>query len=346
MGIIPPESEDVMSTSEARRAYRLDRKSRGLCLNCPTPAVFGKVLCRLCQDKNAERFRRQAAGERAPVSMDTPTRLMTAEQIRDAAARFLGGETLDSIAESVGVKRTTLHHTLVRRGVKVDRPGGRRTTTSDVHCFDDPESSEEAAYFIGLLITDGSVSDRGCVSLSLDAEDRHTVERLSSFLGGKYKVRTYTPKPGDGRHGRGDYVRISFQSTHVTKTLNSYGIVPRKGCVAVLADSLTSNRHVWRGAVDGDGSLFFDTRRHYPILSLVGSERFVTQFAAFVQLHCPEWKGSPRPAAKSIYQTVVSGRHAKVLARVLYTNSTVHLDRKKLLADQFMAWEPQRIRTD
>lgn len=335
-----------MSANRREVKARADAKrvASGICINCTNPARPDRVSCAECAVKAKQRDVNRASGA-AAVPTGTATRLLTSDQIEDAIRRFKGGETLDAISTVLGIKSGTLYQTFRRRGVKPGRAQGKKSIVADPHCFAHPDTSEHAAYFIGLLMADGSVSDRGGVTINLQHTDRAILDELNTFLGDVYQVREVASPLG--RYSNKPIARLSFYCRTVTADLASFGVVPRKTYGSRFTGGVEHNRHTWRGMIDGDGSICFHAESGYPSISLCGTKETVDQFEAFVLSISPSNGTTTRKTqSEHLFQLSVNGRHAKVLAGVLYGECNVALPRKLLLSRRAMQWEPQRIRTD
>ncbi len=280
------------------------------------------------------------------VPIDKPSRTLTAEQITSAATRVTAGERIGDVATSLGVKYGSLYFSLKRRGVATLHKSGQRTNVTDSSVFSDPSNNERAAYFIGLLMADGSISKRGGVVLALQESDRHIVDELNKFLGERYTVSN-PERANKDRWNRSRLARINFQSAAITADLARFGVTRTKSTHGQFADIIAMSRHIWRGMVDGDGSLFFNERRGYPSLALCGCPSILKQFLEFVRTVCPTCKSTVRKTHNTkLWQVCIGGRHAKELAKTLYDRAAIALERKALLAVKIMAWQAQRNRSD
>lgn len=188
------------------------------------------------------------------------------------------------------------------------------------------------------------------VELSLELSDREIVDRLNMLTGGKCAVRVITRR-GRGAFGEKPQARIAFGCRKIVEDLARYGIGPRKSLTAVFAGGIETNRHAWRGVIDGDGSIFHRVLRPggvpHPFISLVGSLALLEQFATYVAALSPGYSGTPRPAGKNKphYHIVTSGRHAQRLAANLYEGATIALTRKAIRAAEVMKWVCRSGRT-
>lgn len=111
--------------------------------------------------------------------------------------------------------------------------------------------SEEKAYFIGLLISDGNVfkekTRQASISITLDLKDEYMLKKF------KEVINTNTNIGYDGR-GCG---QIAIRSDIMAKDLEKYGIVPRKSLITYLPTNIEDKwmPHLIRGILDGDGHI-------------------------------------------------------------------------------------------
>ena len=111
--------------------------------------------------------------------------------------------------------------------------------------------SEEKAYFLGLLISDGNVFKDGTgrqasISITLDLNDEYILQKFKEVL----NVNTSISKDGRGCG------QIAIRSNLMADDLKQYGVVPRKSYITYLPkinDIYMS--HLIRGILDGDGSI-------------------------------------------------------------------------------------------
>lgn len=111
------------------------------------------------------------------------------------------------------------------------------------------------AYFIGLMITDGYVSDER--KFGIDLKDEDCIRFISESTG-----QTYTSYPGY-QEGQEIKYRILFSNRDNVAQLKRYGILPRK---THLLEGFEWGKeeekyipYFIRGVIDGDGSIFKTT---------------------------------------------------------------------------------------
>lgn len=115
--------------------------------------------------------------------------------------------------------------------------------------------SQEKAYFLGLIISDGNIYDPDgsshtgskWVSITLDEKDSYMLELFKKCVGLSSKV---------AKDGRGSEY-IAVRSTIMAKSLSKYGVVPRKSFLTYFPFNVDKKyySHLMRGIIDGDGSI-------------------------------------------------------------------------------------------
>lgn len=242
---------------------------------------------------------------------------MAFQVTQELAQQYADGVPARLLAAPFGVSDTTFRRA-ARALIETRKVGGQQKYFCDESAFH--ILTEEAAYWVGMLMADGSISgDR--VRLSLKRSDRQHLMEFGKFL------RTHAPV-WDLTNGQSCIEVHALKLVHV---LAKYGVVPRKTLTAAAPDWLARNKHFWRGAVDGDGCLH-EHKLGYPMVAFCGSHALVDQFLAFVRTVVPS---KAKATDRGNYAAVVLGgtRYAE-LVRTLYSGAAVSLPRKKSIADR------------
>jgi intein-encoded DNA endonuclease-like protein len=147
-----------------------------------------------------------------------------------------------------GVGESVIRRVLEFNGIPIKKNGQK--------VFRDPNffkeiNSEEKAYILGLIFSDGSISENGNISIVQRADRKDIVEAFCQIL--KTNIHYYETK---------NQYFSSVQNLDWKKDLARYGIVPRK---STEADSLpleeipkSLRHHFLRGLFDGDGLCYFN----------------------------------------------------------------------------------------
>lgn len=145
--------------------------------------------------------------------------------------------------------------------------------------------SEEKAYFLGLLISDGNVfkdstGRQASISITLDLNDEYILQKFKEVL----NVNTSISKDGKGCG------QIAIRSNLMADDLKQYGVVPRKSYITYLPkinDIYMS--HLIRGILDGDGSILAKPspkqdghNRYLHSISFCGSHQLMEDIAKYL----------------------------------------------------------------
>jgi hypothetical protein len=198
------------------------------------------------------------------------------------------------------------------------------------HDYFDVIDTREKAYWLGMLVTDGCISEENEVILSLKSDDWQHVEALKSALGSKAKLSFCKQKKFfDGYLFEAECARVAVRSKRLSRALADLGILPGKTrdprmVTAICADLWPD---FWRGSVDGDGWLCWSARK-YPqfIVGFTGAMALVEPFREFCRQHCPT-RANIGPN-HHIYRFKVTDWLALAVARVLYQSAPIYLPRK------------------
>jgi len=250
---------------------------------------------------------------------------------------YLEGISTVKLGKRFGITPTAVWGILKRRGTlirEMSEASRRFALRQDAFATVTPE----AAYWVGFLMADGTISGRQ-IACTVSECDMGHLEKLRDFLG--YGGEIIRIPGGDlGKYKRKATVRLAVSSARLVKDLNRFGIVPRKTHTACV-NLLESDRHFWRGVVDGDGwikqvQLSGTGNQPLPGLSLVGSFSLLTQFQAWAQALGVACNVN---AHKSIFRVDILGRNAWTLLRELYRDCSVALCRKTQRVQEALKWQ-------
>ena len=250
---------------------------------------------------------------------------------------YASGESTLKIGRLLQLSPTTVNRQLHRFGVNLREPRETSTRCQVRHdAFD--EISQDAAYWIGFLFADGSVSSdgqSGRVSVRVSERDRNQLVKFRTFLGSTHKVGN-APAGNYGGYRSKRSVRISIPSVRLSQQLLSLGRYQ-----GPINDLLIQSSDFWRGVVDGDGSLGI-LASGYAYFGLVGSRRLLEAFLLFLKNNDLGARMTIRPD-KTIFQIATAGYIAEKIVAFLYESATVALDRKAAAAAKIAAVREARL---
>lgn len=199
--------------------------------------------------------------------------------------------------------------------------------------------SEEKAYWLGYLISDGSIevmtANSSRVSLCLNGNDKNHLYKLkeSMLIDNKVSEKTYIDK----RCKKPIYrAQLKFSNPKIIKDLANYGVVPKKTGKEFMPEVPHElKKHLIRGYFDGDGWI----RKEHKTIGFVASNN---QVVNYIQSYLKEELGI---VFKTIDEThlyksgvincnINKRKDAWTVIDFLYGNSNIYLDRKKKLADE------------
>ena len=236
--------------------------------------------------------------------------------------------SLTKLGKKYNIKRQTLSAHFKLWGYDIINQQNRSRLNE--HVFDSMDS-EDQFYWLGFLYADGNISKTGNrLEVRLSIRDLGHLEKFRKFLNLSTKIRTGIC---DG-HG---FCHLAVRNKHLWNVLNNLGCVPQKTLKVKFPDlSLFKDRrnvlHFIRGYVDGDGCLCIYKSTHNEslrtLLSLVGTESFLqTVNNLFENVGCIYNKSCTNWANKA-FNLSFNDVASRKIARYLYTNSSIYLDRK------------------
>lgn len=204
--------------------------------------------------------------------------------------------------------------------------------------------TEEKAYWLGFITADGCVY-KNQITLGLKGADIGHVEKFAAAVGTNKPVKLSTRKLKDKTYW---LARITICSKEMTSDLAAKGVKPQKSLIAEAwngPDNLI--KHYWRGVVDGDGwvsEIGSSNRKNLYAVGLCGSISMVRSFSDWIRINLdlhvePVLKGK-------IHCVTYGGTFApQKVAKLLYENSKVYLDRKYKRAIDLLAkeFEPSKF---
>jgi hypothetical protein len=170
------------------------------------------------------------------------------------ASAYSKGVTTIELQDLFQCSNTLIYNVLKDKNIP-RKTGGLEPPLFD-HSYFDLINDEYKAYFLGLIIADGSVcqTKRGgqkLFQLELKEEDSYLIESLAKDLNWPLdRIRTYK------RFNRNPTTKISIYSNRLADSLATHGVIANKSTTSYLPQIETSlMRHLLRGLFDGDGSI-------------------------------------------------------------------------------------------
>lgn len=236
--------------------------------------------------------------------------------------------SLTKLGNKYNIKRQTLSDRFKKWGYEIVNQQNRCRINEK--SFDNI-TTEEQYYWLGFMYADGNISSEGNrIEVRLSIKDLEHLEKFKKFLELSTEIRTGVCN-GNG------FCHLSVRNKHMWNTLNSLGCSPQKSLTlkfpkSEFFKSAENVLHFLRGYVDGDGCLstYCNTTKTSirTEINIVGTEQFLTSInKMFKNKGYIRSKKSKNYDNKS-YSLTFSDVPSRKLARLLYENATIYLDRK------------------
>lgn len=180
--------------------------------------------------------------------------------------------------------------------------------------FFDIIDNEEKSYWLGMMLTDGSTSGK-LVRLGFKKDDESHLKKFLKSISSTHPIKHQKSKDGFLQ----SYVSIG--NKHMRNSLIYKGVITKdKKVFKSLSPDLEI--HYWRGAIDGDGKVDAKTST----IGLVGTKEICQAFKVFCQKYV-KTKANVKKHG-NVWSFRLHGNLAFDLTKILYSNSSIHLDRK------------------
>lgn len=181
--------------------------------------------------------------------------LVITQQIQQVVGQYLNGVSMKEIGKQYNVSERTIAVCLEKESVDIRPVGKISKINQDIF---ESIDNELKAYTLGLIMSDGNVSESGnTISITLTSDDDYILEQINNELlegkGNIVKSHKNDKKPRSV---------LQFNGKKIKQDLNKYGIVPNKTHkLYMLPKNIPENlyHHFIRGLFDGDGVCSFYT---------------------------------------------------------------------------------------
>lgn len=178
------------------------------------------------------------------------------------------GFSSTKIAEKYNVTCHTITSCLKNNGIELNNIYHNKSLNRSYFKTID---SYDKAYFLGLIMTDGSVgSNTNEISITLKAEDIDILKVFSEKIHNENKIYIYKRQEAT----------IKFKSKELKEDLKQYGIIPNKTKYPMSIPNINESLipHFIRGLIDGDGWISAKGKQ----IGFCGCEQLVTEVRDFL----------------------------------------------------------------
>lgn len=251
------------------------------------------------------------------------------------------GMSMSKISKKYNISLDSIRTNLIKSGIKIRTGAKARQPFFNENFFENIDS-EEKAYFLGLLITDGSIGKvdlknnhpNRSVRIQLHSHDRHILEQFCEVTGHTKNICDSKTRP---------HSSITFYSNKMVEDLLKYGVTERKTWTTFLPQIEEKYMpHLIRGLIDGDGWISTTNEGKKCIIGFCGNMKIVQELRDYLIERLGIYKISictrnDRPYTNDFGQISWAGKHdCTTLINYLYKNAHIYLNRKKANADLFL----------
>ena len=257
---------------------------------------------------------------------------ITTDQVFEMCKMFESGKyTYADLAKYFSKHISSIANQLNKRGYKaIDPSVTSRKYKLDETFFDDI-NTEEKAYFLGVLCSDGNIrkNNREIVLSVLDV-DIDVLQKFSDAIKTDKPIFFVKSKTSNSR-----YALISISSSRMCEGLGKYGCVNNKTFKMTFPKLLNQNlyNHFIRGYFDGDGCIYVSNKNANRAFSIVGMLPFLLEVQKILIDNCGlnvtkiVQTGNSCDMVKTL---VYCGKKQCIKIRDwLYKDATVFINRKK-----------------
>lgn len=263
--------------------------------------------------------------------------VFTEEELNDIVDMYLNGMSSVKIGKKYNVGHKCILKALRKRNIKIDPTRFTRKYSIDESFFDIIDT-EQKAYILGFLYSDGSINlSKGTIALSLQEEDKAILEQIRNELHSKKPLEyiNNSNKHDFGYSYKNQYRLLVF-NTHICKELENKGVIQNKSLKITFPNWLREDLipHFVRGVYDGDGSIYRSIKsekNHAIMVTITATENFCMSLRKI----CNETIGiDPKIYDASCHNGItkvftISGRNiAKTFLDWIYEDATIYMERK------------------
>jgi transposase len=248
-------------------------------------------------------------------NVQTRSNRTNAKQENYILQKYKEGISTEKLSIELNLSATTVARIIKRLGGNIRSASERKKVYLINSNFFETIDSEDKAYFLGLLIADGSIN-KNQIKLCLQKEDEYIIEELC--------FRLFVGKKPDLSYDR-EYAYVTITDDKLVADLAKYGCVQNKTFVTHLP-TVTKNvlPHLIRGLVDGDGGVY--NYSYKKIASLTGSETLIFQLQEILselKINSSTYKNK-----NSFTITISNQQSLKAFLNWIYNEASIFLKRK------------------
>lgn len=248
---------------------------------------------------------------------------------------YLSGLSTNDLSRKYNLDNKVIWKFLVQIGVSV-RPVRKNHFNEN---FFEKIDTEEKAYCLGLMFTDGWVSTKLDYA-GIQMTDLDVIEKFACAVGYTGSIKTILPRKPSGiiynQYGQRqiypflNMYRLNLSSKIMKKDLINCGCIPKKSLILKYPTCVTEDltKHFIRGVLDGDGSISGNT------ICISGCKDFLDGVNNVIELNCGF--SFKRYQNINIWNYMTSKiENTRKFLNFVYKNASIYMNRKFNKAKEF-----------
>lgn len=234
-------------------------------------------------------------------------------------------------------KPQTLYPILIKVGLyqKKDKNDLRRFKVND-HYFDIIDD-EHKAYWLGLLLADGFLSNSGHATesfgISLSIKDKYILEEFVKDLESTYTVKEYIGKSKfENSCTDFAYAKLLIKSKQIFNKLIEYGFTTKKSYDGIVPEEHIPDElkiHFIRGYFDGNGGLSIGSGSHLYTLDFTGTKEIITWILEYFDKgNLKLQERHPDRNNNNVSIKISGDKQIYSIMSQIYKDATIYLNRK------------------
>ena len=231
---------------------------------------------------------------------------------------YLNGKNTVEIAKKWNTYNTSIRRVLKRNNIPI------RTCHDVQKTIDNPFilGEEFSEYFLGLLLTDGTITNSKSPEIKLSLKDKEMIEKFKSFLKTNNKIQNTFDK----RFNTHLYT-IGVRSLETAKWLKTYGQFENKSFACDIFTEITPA--ILRGIFDGDGYWHITNKGNTISWGICGASLiFIEKIKNYLYLHNIVSYIKKDSRKTLYYLEVFKTIDVLRIANIMYQGASIYLQRK------------------
>lgn len=204
---------------------------------------------------------------------------LSENDILEICTKYQNGETTKQIGRNFNICDNSVSKILRRNNIQI-RCAKRYSKVKNHDYFSNIDSADKA-YFLGWMISDGSIVEsktrknrQKVISIEIHNRDKYILDLFARYIDASEDIVKVFEKR--------NHCYIRFSSNKMADTLLQYGVVPRKSFITFLPQ-IEKNLmpHLIRGIFDGDGTIVVNKDKQAKV-GFYGSKQLCNEISDFL----------------------------------------------------------------